>query len=81
MNRISIIAFSIFSFISGNLLAQDGITEEDYTNYSVEMADGLRSNGKIYVLVIIIMILLSGLFLYLYKTEQKLGKIEKQINQ
>jgi CcmD family protein len=30
-------------------------------------------------LVIIIMIVLIGLFLYLYKTEQRLKKIEKEI--
>jgi CcmD family protein len=79
MNKISFIIVTILSFLNGNLFAQDGITKEDYSNYSVEMADGLRSSGKIYVLVIIIMIVLIGLFLYLYKTEQRLKKIEKEI--
>ena len=79
MNKINFILFGLLCFISGNLFAQDGITKEDYGNYNVEMADGLRSSGKIYVLVIIIMIILIGLFLYLYKTEQRLKKIEQEI--
>jgi hypothetical protein len=79
MNRISIVLWMVFSVITGNLFAQEGINEKDYTNYSVEMADGMRASGKIYVVVIIIMILIAGLFLYLWKTEQKLKKIEKAI--
>ena len=42
------------------------------------MADTLRSEGKIYVVVLIFLIILSGLFLYLYRLEKKIDSIEKE---
>jgi uncharacterized membrane protein YqgA involved in biofilm formation len=47
----------------------------------VEMADTLRSNGKIYVIVLIIMIVLGGLITYLFLMDRKLDKIEKQLSE
>ncbi|QDW23844.1 CcmD family protein [Pedobacter sp. KBS0701] len=44
----------------------------------VEMADGLRSNGKIYVVVICIVIILVGLLAYLFSIDKRLKKIEKE---
>ena len=55
----------IFLFVvSLQGIAQDkiGITTDDYQNTSVEMADVMRSEGKIYVLVGIIGIVLGGIF-------------------
>jgi len=46
-----------------------------------EMADLLRSNGKIYTVVAVLGIVLSGLFVYLFLTERKLAKLEKQVNE
>ena len=44
----------------------------------VEMADNLRSNGKIYVVVICIVIILIGLLAYLFSIDKRLKKIEKE---
>ena len=44
----------------------------------VEMADSLRSNGKIYVVVICIVIILAGLLAYLFSIDKRLKKIEKE---
>ncbi|MDG2342263.1 MAG: CcmD family protein [Cytophagales bacterium] len=44
----------------------------------VTMADTLRSEGKIYVVVLIFLIILSGLFLYLYRLEKKIDSIKKE---
>lgn len=46
----------------------------------VEMADTMRSNGKIYVVVAIILIVLVGLISYLFLLDRKVGKLEKQLN-
>ena len=43
----------------------------------VEMADAMRSNGKIYVVVVISLIILFGLFLYLYRIEKQIKSIKK----
>ncbi len=42
-----------------------------------EMADKMRSEGKIYVLVAIILTILSGLLIYLFIIEKKVSKLEK----
>ncbi len=44
----------------------------------VEMADKFRGEGKIYVVIGIILLILAGLFLYIFRTEQRLKKLEKK---
>tara|TARA_X000001036_G_scaffold77475_3_gene69087 strand:+ start:64 stop:240 length:177 start_codon:yes stop_codon:yes gene_type:complete len=43
----------------------------------VAMADVMRSNGKIFVVVVISLIILFSLFLYLYRIEKKIESIKK----
>ena len=45
---------------------------------SVEMADVLRSSGKIYVVVVTIVIIFAGLAFYLFSIDKRLKKIEKE---
>lgn len=45
----------------------------------VEMADALRTSGKIYAIVAIILIVLAGLFVYLFTIDRKIGKLEKEL--
>ena len=42
----------------------------------VEMADRLRADGKIYVIVAIILIVLIGFILYLISLDRKIKKLE-----
>jgi hypothetical protein len=46
-----------------------------------EMADGMRANGKIYVVVGIILVVLVGLVVYLFMIDKKLTRIEDQLDQ
>jgi len=43
-----------------------------------EMAEGFRAEGKIYVVLGVILILLAGLFVYIFRIERKLKKLEKK---
>ncbi len=45
---------------------------------SVEMADGLYQSGKIYIVVIVIAIVFSGIVLYLIRLDKKISKLEKE---
>ena len=45
-----------------------------------EMADVMRSNGKIYVVVGIIMIVLAGLITYLFLLDKKITKLENRLS-
>ena len=44
----------------------------------VAMADGLRSEGKIYVVVVVFLFFLSALFLYLYRLEKKIDSLNNK---
>ncbi len=43
----------------------------------VEMADLMRSNGRIYVVVAVVLTILVGLILYLLRLDRKISKLEK----
>ena len=42
-----------------------------------EMADVMRSNGKIYVVVAVILTILVGLFIYVFLLDRKISRLEK----
>lgn len=42
----------------------------------VEMADGMRSNGKIYVVVAVLVTILLGIVLYLVRLDRRIKKLE-----
>ncbi len=63
---------SIFCLLNLWVLAQN--TSGD----SAEMADVMRSNGKIYVVVAVVVTIFIGLFLYLIRIDKKITRLEKE---
>lgn len=61
---ISTILFCLF--IAYPAVAQD-----------IEMADVMRSNGKIYVVVAVLAMIFIGLMVYLFRIDQRVNKLEK----
>ena len=55
--------------ISQNLLAQQ----------TVEMADKLRADGKIWVVVAVIATVFFGIIVYLVSLDRKIGKLEREV--
>lgn len=45
-----------------------------------EMADSMRSNGKIYVVVLVLAAIFAGITVYLIRLERKINKVEKTNN-
>jgi preprotein translocase subunit YajC len=43
---------------------------------NIEMADAMRANGKIYVVVAVMLIILVGIVVYLIRLERKLMQLE-----
>jgi CcmD family protein len=68
MNKLKLI-----SVVLGALLSLPAFAQE------VEMADTMRSNGKIYVVVAIIVIILVGLIAYLAVLDRKVRRLEKRL--
>ncbi|HEY5690289.1 MAG TPA: CcmD family protein [Cyclobacteriaceae bacterium] len=52
-----------------------------FAQEDVEMADTLRSEGKIYVVVAILALILIGLIGYLILIDRKVGRLEKQLKE
>lgn len=48
-------------------------------NSDVEMAETLRRDGKIYVVVAVIITVLAGLIIYLIRVDSKVSRLEKQL--
>lgn len=63
----------IFLITALSAWAQDSTADK-----KVEMADAMRSNGKIYVVVAVLVIILSGLILYVIRLDKKIGRLEKE---
>ena len=62
--------FTLFIMLSAfNLFAQ---------NNETEMATLMRSNGKIYVVVVCVAIILFGLLIYLFSIDKRLKMLEKK---
>ncbi|MCC5943720.1 MAG: CcmD family protein [Bernardetiaceae bacterium] len=57
------------------------ITQRDYENQQIEMADTFRQEGKIYVVVAVLTTIFIGITLYLLLMERRLRKIEKELNE
>jgi CcmD family protein len=47
-------------------------------NAQTEMADTLRSNGKIYVVVMVLATIFAGIFAFLVYLDRKISKMEKE---
>jgi hypothetical protein len=58
------------------LLSIPGFSQE-----SVEMADTMRSEGKIYVVVAIGLVILGGLIIYLFTIDRKAARLEKKLDE
>lgn len=47
------------------------------TGEKVEMADAMRSNGRIYVVVAVVLAIFAGIILYLIRLDRKITRLEK----
>lgn len=58
------------------LLAQENVSG----NTGAEMATGFYAEGKIYIVIGVITIILAGIILYLFRIDNKIKKMEQEIN-
>lgn len=73
-NKVSIAVFAFVNFVlTLNLFAQQSVTEE------VAMADQMRADGKIWVVVAVISTLFVGIIAFLVSIDRKVSKLEKEL--
>ncbi len=70
MKRIIKIILALVLVVSGQVI---------HAQQEVEMADTLRSEGKIYVVVVIILIIFTGILTYLFLMDRKVTRLEKRL--
>ncbi len=68
MKKTAKILLGLMLIINPTLFAQDA-----------QMADTMRSEGKIYVVVAIILVIFFGLIGYLILTDRKISKLENRL--
>lgn len=71
MKKISLFILVLLLFASFQSICQ--------TNTDVEMADLLRKDGKIYTVVVALVVILTGMILFLIRVDRKIFRIEKEI--
>ena len=76
MKKIVVFLLVLFSS-AAQAKEKIAVTAADYSNNEVEMADVMRSEGKIYVLVGIIVLIFIGLLIYVIQTDRRVSKLEK----
>jgi CcmD family protein len=69
-----------YQFIQGASDTIKGNSNSYIIKYIVEPeeAEGLRSNGKIYVVVTVLATIFAGIFVYLVILDRKISKLEKE---
>ncbi len=72
MNNLKKYFSRLIFLISSIAFAQDN---------QVEMADVMRSNGKIYVVLAVVLIVFFSFIFYLIHLDRKISKLEKEIKE
>jgi hypothetical protein len=68
MRKISRLSALLLLLLSSTLLHAQGDSS---------LGNTMRSNGRIYVVITVILVILAGLFLYLIRLDRKMSKLEK----
>lgn len=68
MQKSSFLTIVMSLLIATNIQAQESVPE---------MADAMRSDGKIYVVVLVLATIFAGIIAYLVRIDRKISKIEK----
>jgi predicted transporter len=69
--KIFLLIGCLYLALPARIWAQADDAQRRYTAFD------MRQNGKIYVVVCVMSIILVGLFLYLFRLDRKIGKLEK----
>jgi CcmD family protein len=68
---------TFFQFVLLFLICLSSYSQE---TQSIEMADVMRSSGKIYVVVAVLAVVFSGIAIYLFSIDNRLKKLENKNN-
>jgi hypothetical protein len=71
---------SVFLFVFLFLRSVKSMAQDSLRKEVPQMADGMRSNGKIYVVVAVLLIILAGLIFYVIQLDRRITRVENKGN-
>ncbi len=75
-----LLSLSVYFMLSFAAFIPNVIAQSE-TGSNVEMADKMRSEGKIYVVVVVVTIVITGLLIYAINTDRKVSRLEKEVKE
>ena len=75
------LSFSTKAFLAALLLFSQNLLAQQPVANGVEMADRLRADGKIWVVVAVITAVFAGIIIYLVRLDRQIGKLEKEVKE
>ena len=69
----------ILCFLLNFFSAFQDIQAQEYTTNEVEMADKMRSDGKIYVVIVVVAVVFTGITIFAINTDRKVTRLEKEV--
>lgn len=72
------LALSLLVSNAGQAQDNTAATAQSPATEKVEMADRLRQDGKIYVVVGCVLVVLAGMIFYLVSIDKKVSRLEKE---
>jgi Na+/proline symporter len=73
MNNKTRVLFLVFALMAAPIF----LMAQPAANAPVEMADAMRANGMIYVVIAVVLTILAGLLFYVYRLDRKITRLEK----
>ncbi len=70
--------YDLLLFMAGLVVSLTCNAQDSAATKKVEMADAFRANGKIFVVIAVLITILFGLMLYMIRLDRKIGKMEKE---
>ncbi len=77
MKKISLLTILTLISVMQSFAQSDTVATVTNQVYQVEMATGLRSSGKIWVVVSVLLTLVIGIYILLFSIDKRVKKLEK----
>jgi len=70
--------YKLISFAIGLLLSITGFTQTVISNAEPKSSPFMEENGKIYVVLAVCLVVLTGIFIFIRSLEKRISRLEKQ---
>ena len=71
---------NIYRLTAAMLLLMSSLPTLAQSSDDIAMADAFRAEGKIYVVVAVILLIFAGLVVYMVRIDRKVKKLEKELD-